>query len=254
MGGPLWDDWGVVGLVSVVGGGVCGLKDGGPRFCNDKRAPSPARLPRREGRPCARAPPGTPSTLTGRPFQWPGRAPYPLHATRLPPNPSPAVTPEDRKFMNLALDQAMRAWGQTHPNPHVGCVIVKDGQVRPGGGVDTPAQHTSPCVCDHRLCARRPLPCSACLARGCCDTLVKAHILLAPCATSHTSHPRPRLHPQVVGEGYHPKAGQPHAEVFALRGAGEGPPEGGGQRGGSQGEAAARARTCAAPPSPALAG
>lgn len=29
------------------------------------------------------------------------------------------------------------------------------------------------------------------------------------------------FHTQVVGEGYHPKAGQPHAEVFALRGAGE---------------------------------
>ena len=26
---------------------------------------------------------------------------------------------------------------------------------------------------------------------------------------------------QVVGEGYHPKAGEPHAEVFALRGSGE---------------------------------
>lgn len=26
--------------------------------------------------------------------------------------------------------------------------------------------------------------------------------------------------PQVVGEGYHPKAGMPHAEVYALRGAG----------------------------------
>jgi diaminohydroxyphosphoribosylaminopyrimidine deaminase/5-amino-6-(5-phosphoribosylamino)uracil reductase len=25
---------------------------------------------------------------------------------------------------------------------------------------------------------------------------------------------------QVIGEGYHPKAGEPHAEVFALRGAG----------------------------------
>lgn len=26
---------------------------------------------------------------------------------------------------------------------------------------------------------------------------------------------------QVIGEGYHPKAGEPHAEVFALRAAGE---------------------------------
>ncbi|GBF92646.1 riboflavin biosynthesis [Raphidocelis subcapitata] len=63
------------------------------------------------------------------------------------------VTGEDRVFMNAALDLAMRAYGKTHPNPHVGCVIVRDGAV--------------------------------------------------------------------VGEGFHPQAGQPHAEVFALRGAGQ---------------------------------
>jgi pyrimidine deaminase RibD-like protein len=31
--------------------------------------------------------------------------------------------------MNRALDLAMLAFGKTHPNPHVGCVIVRDGQV-----------------------------------------------------------------------------------------------------------------------------
>lgn len=54
--------------------------------------------------------------------------------------------------MRQALELAKRALGKTHPNPAVGCVLVRDGKV--------------------------------------------------------------------VGEGYHPKAGMPHAEVYALRGAG----------------------------------
>lgn len=32
--------------------------------------------------------------------------------------------------MNKALDLAMLAYGKTQPNPHVGCVVVRDGQVR----------------------------------------------------------------------------------------------------------------------------
>eukprot|EP00879_Flechtneria_rotunda_P005799 GHRR01006102.1.p1 GENE.GHRR01006102.1~~GHRR01006102.1.p1 ORF type:complete len:148 (+),score=41.58 GHRR01006102.1:723-1166(+) len=55
--------------------------------------------------------------------------------------------------MRQALELAQKGVGQTYPNPAVGCVIIKDGQV--------------------------------------------------------------------VGEGYHPKAGMPHAEVYALRGAGQ---------------------------------
>lgn len=57
-------------------------------------------------------------------------------------------------WMERAIALARKAWGQTHPNPHVGAVVLD--------------------------------------ASG-----------------------------QVVGEGYHPAAGQPHAEVLALREAGE---------------------------------
>ncbi len=32
-------------------------------------------------------------------------------------------------FMTRALELARRAWGQTHPNPMVGAVIVEQGQV-----------------------------------------------------------------------------------------------------------------------------
>ncbi|MEB3181175.1 MAG: bifunctional diaminohydroxyphosphoribosylaminopyrimidine deaminase/5-amino-6-(5-phosphoribosylamino)uracil reductase RibD [Nostocaceae cyanobacterium] len=59
----------------------------------------------------------------------------------------------DRAMMERCLQLARRALGRTSPNPLVGSVIVKDGEI--------------------------------------------------------------------VGEGFHPGAGQPHAEVFALRAAGE---------------------------------
>ena len=59
----------------------------------------------------------------------------------------------DTVFMQRAIELAKQGIYSTRPNPAVGCVIVKDGQI--------------------------------------------------------------------VGEGFHPKAGQPHAEVFALRQAGE---------------------------------
>jgi diaminohydroxyphosphoribosylaminopyrimidine deaminase / 5-amino-6-(5-phosphoribosylamino)uracil reductase len=59
----------------------------------------------------------------------------------------------DRQMMQRCIDLAKQAWGKTAPNPLVGAVIVKDGDI--------------------------------------------------------------------IGEGFHPGAGQPHAEVFALREAGE---------------------------------
>lgn len=65
----------------------------------------------------------------------------------------------DRAMMRRCLELARRATGRTSPNPLVGAVIVKDGEI--------------------------------------------------------------------VGEGFHPRAGEPHAEVFALKAAGVGadPPE-----------------------------
>ncbi|ANF82780.1 riboflavin biosynthesis protein RibD [Acinetobacter sp. NCu2D-2] len=60
---------------------------------------------------------------------------------------------QDQIWMRRAIELAQQGQYSTKPNPNVGCVIVKDGQM--------------------------------------------------------------------VGEGFHPKAGQPHAEVFAMRQAGE---------------------------------
>lgn len=59
----------------------------------------------------------------------------------------------DTRYMRQALGEAARALGRTSPNPPVGCLIVREGEV--------------------------------------------------------------------VGRGFHPRAGEPHAEVFALREAGE---------------------------------
>lgn len=42
---------------------------------------------------------------------------------------SKPVTEQDRAYMRQALQLAQRGLGHTHPNPAVGCVIVKDGQV-----------------------------------------------------------------------------------------------------------------------------
>ncbi|MGB3650751.1 MAG: bifunctional diaminohydroxyphosphoribosylaminopyrimidine deaminase/5-amino-6-(5-phosphoribosylamino)uracil reductase RibD [Rivularia sp. (in: cyanobacteria)] len=66
---------------------------------------------------------------------------------------SPVGSDFDKRMMQRCLELARRALGRTSPNPMVGAVIVKDGEI--------------------------------------------------------------------IGEGFHPRAGEPHAEVFALRAAGE---------------------------------
>ncbi|MBF2047733.1 MAG: bifunctional diaminohydroxyphosphoribosylaminopyrimidine deaminase/5-amino-6-(5-phosphoribosylamino)uracil reductase RibD [Elainella sp. C42_A2020_010] len=74
-------------------------------------------------------------------------------ASNFEPFSAASPSTEDSQMMRRCLELAQQASGQTAPNPLVGAVIVKNGQI--------------------------------------------------------------------VGEGFHPKAGQPHAEVFALRAAGE---------------------------------
>ncbi|MGK0620179.1 deaminase, partial [Meiothermus cerbereus] len=57
------------------------------------------------------------------------------------------------------------------------------------------------------------------------ERFLRRALQLAERARGHT-HPNPLVGAvlvrdgRIVGEGYHPKAGEPHAEVFALREAG----------------------------------
>ncbi len=39
------------------------------------------------------------------------------------------LTREDRAYLDQALDLGGRGWGRVHPNPMVGCLLVRDGEV-----------------------------------------------------------------------------------------------------------------------------
>lgn len=75
----------------------------------------------------------------------------PMRAAHMqPPHPRPPpralVTEEDRQYIRQALELAKRALGQTHPNPAVGCVLVKDGQVGAAGGSTAAAGQSNACI------------------------------------------------------------------------------------------------------------
>ena len=40
-----------------------------------------------------------------------------------------SLSPQDRHYLARAIELAKRGWGSVHPNPLVGCVLVKDGTV-----------------------------------------------------------------------------------------------------------------------------
>ena len=83
----------------------------------------------------------------------------------------------DRRWMLRALRQASRCLGTTWPNPGVGCIIVRDGQVlgegrtAPRGDDHVPQEHAEAAAVRHAHTAGHDL-------RG-----ATAYVTLAPCTT-----------------------------------------------------------------------
>ncbi|MFT4900790.1 MAG: diaminohydroxyphosphoribosylaminopyrimidine deaminase [Lentimonas sp.] len=85
----------------------------------------------------------------------------------------------DPQFMARALELAQRAWGQTHPNPMVGAVIVEDGEIVATGWHQRAGQAHAE-VAALRALGRAPQkgaslyvtlePCSTCGRTGACTT------------------------------------------------------------------------------------
>ncbi|WPJ95489.1 bifunctional diaminohydroxyphosphoribosylaminopyrimidine deaminase/5-amino-6-(5-phosphoribosylamino)uracil reductase RibD [Coraliomargarita algicola] len=91
---------------------------------------------------------------------------------------------KDERFMRRALELAQRAWGQTHPNPMVGAVIVEDGEIVAEGWHHAAGQAHAEIEAIRAL-GRKPAggatiyvtlePCSTCGRTGACtDAIVAA--------------------------------------------------------------------------------
>ncbi|TVP79170.1 MAG: bifunctional diaminohydroxyphosphoribosylaminopyrimidine deaminase/5-amino-6-(5-phosphoribosylamino)uracil reductase RibD [Puniceicoccaceae bacterium] len=80
------------------------------------------------------------------------------------------AAPADRSYIARALELARRAWGQTHPNPMVGAVIVEGDQIVAEGWHAAAGQAHAE-VAALKALGRAPLP-DACL-----------YVTLEPCST-----------------------------------------------------------------------
>ena len=70
-------------------------------------------------------------------------------------------TADDIKYMKLALDLAKKGMGWTSPNPMVGAVIVKDGQIIGKAGMkDTVRNMLNETLSKTVSAIRKALPCT----------------------------------------------------------------------------------------------
>jgi len=92
----------------------------------------------------------------------------------------------DECFMSRALERAQQAWGQTHPNPMVGAVIVENGEIVAEGWHCAAGQDHAE-VAALKALGRKPSagasiyvtlePCSTCGRTGACtDAIIEAGI------------------------------------------------------------------------------
>ena len=90
---------------------------------------------------------------------------------------------KDERFMRRALELAQQAWGQTHPNPMVGAVIVEAGVVvAEGWHVIAGQDHAE--VAAIKALGRKPAagasiyvtlePCSSCGRTGACTNALNS--------------------------------------------------------------------------------
>jgi diaminohydroxyphosphoribosylaminopyrimidine deaminase/5-amino-6-(5-phosphoribosylamino)uracil reductase len=98
------------------------------------------------------------------------------------------ISPQDEQFLRRALRVAMNGRGRVEPNPMVGCVLVKDGQIIAEG-------HHTHFGGPHA----EPTALADCIARGNDPRGATAYVTLEPCC--HTNKKTPPCAPRLIEAG-----------------------------------------------------